>query len=67
MPKNVASSGFTAVQAGRVTGQKAPKPAKVELKDDSDSGDGKVVNMQSGNAKVGVVTDTVNGNITVTF
>jgi len=66
---NIASGGYTAVQAGRVTG-KSTKPAK-EAKGDKEAPESKdgarVVNVQSGNATVGVVADVVEGNINVSF
>lgn len=67
--KNVASSGFTAVQAGKVIppGEgtetkpaQAAKPAKKPKK-----GRGSATNIVTGNARVGVQTDEVHGGLTI--
>jgi hypothetical protein len=64
--KNVASSGFTAVQAGNVVppskdaGTKPAKPAKAPKK-----GSGGATNIATGNARVGVQTDEVRGGLTI--
>lgn len=58
--KNIASTGFTPVQVGRVVdGEKAKKPAKAE------TGEGAVTNVRSGNAKVGRQDDVITGGLNI--
>lgn len=66
MAKNKTSSGFTAIQVGTVGG-KAPKPAKGAKAAKPDAKDAPTTNQCTGNATVGVQTDTVVGDITISF
>ncbi|MER5420292.1 hypothetical protein [Streptosporangium roseum] len=63
--KNIASTGFTPVQVGRVVdGEKAKKPAKAE-KPAKAADEGTVTNVRSGNAKVGRQADEIHGGLTI--
>lgn len=61
---NRASSGFTAVQAGKITpADEAPAPTKA--KEPKTRGGGGVTNVISGNASVGITAETIEGGVTI--
>jgi hypothetical protein len=63
--KNVASSGFTAVQVGRVVPPGEEDETKAPKQEPARRGKGATVNVRSGQAVVGVQADMVVGDITV--
>lgn len=65
MAKNRASSGFTAVQVGKIVPAdeaSAPKEAK---KGKEPKGGGGVTNVISGNASVGITAETIEGGVII--
>lgn len=66
--KNVASKGFTAVQVGEIVppGEGTEtKPAKAKPAKKPKKGSGGVTNIVTGNARVGVQTDEVHGDLNI--
>ncbi|MEV0149129.1 MULTISPECIES: hypothetical protein [unclassified Nonomuraea] len=66
--KNIASSGYTPVQAGRIvppSDDEAQADTTPETPAKGRTGKGRTVNMRGGNARVGVQADTIVGNINI--
>lgn len=66
MPTNEASSGYTPIMAGRVLGksrQQIDNERPPREADSDDQGERTVRNVRTGNAKVGVQADVINGDV----
>lgn len=61
---NRASSGFTAVQAGKITPADEP-PTPTKSKEPKAPKKGGVTNVISGNASVGITADVIEGGVTI--